>query len=291
MSFLEGVIVQVLILAIVTQGIFVITGLTGLFSLGQASFVAAGAYTAGILALRLQWPFFNCLLGGILAAVLISIIIGIPSLRLRNVYFSLATIAFCYGLESILNVSTDLFGGAIGLIGIPTVTRWWHALTALIIVYIIIRFFKLSRYGRACVSIRTDEVAAQSYGINAMFTKQIAFSLSAAAAGLAGGLLVFYIGYISPDMFGVPISSEYLIIVFFGGLYSQGAVLIGTTLLTLLMELLRTTNELRMVIYSAVILGIIIFQPTGLYGIYDRLRRKLTSPGPTKSRLKEGVRQ
>ncbi len=291
MSFIEGVFVQVLILAIVTQGIFVITGLTGLFSLGQASFVAAGAYTAGVLALRLQWPFFYCLLGGVLAAVLISIIIGIPSLRLRNVYFSLATIAFCYGLESILNVSTDLFGGAIGLIGIPTITRWWHALAALIIVYVMIRFFRFSRYGRACVSIRTDEVAAQSYGINAMFTKQIAFSLSAAVAGLAGGLLAFYIGYISPDMFGVPISSEYLIIVFFGGLYSQGAVLIGTTILTLLMELLRTANELRMVIYSAVILGIIIFQPTGLYGIYDRLRRKLTSPGPTESELKEGVRR
>ncbi len=291
MSFLEGVLVQVLILAIVTQGVFVITGLTGLFSLGQASFVAAGAYTAGVLALRLQWPFFSCLLGGILAAVLISIIIGLPSLRLRNVYFSLATIAFCYGLESILNVSTDLFGGAIGLIGVPTVTRWWHALVALISVYLLIRFFRLSRYGRACVSIRTDEVAAQSYGINTMLNKQIAFSLSAAVAGLAGGLLVFYIGYISPDMFGVPISSEYLIIVFFGGLYSQGAVLIGTVFLTLLMELLRTANELRVVIYSTIILGIIIFQPTGLYGIFDRLRRKFFTPSQTGPGIKEGTKQ
>lgn len=254
-----------------------ITGLTGLFSLGQASFVAAGAYTAGILALHMHWPMFICLVGGALIAVVLSMIIGVPSLRLRNVYFSLATIAFCYGLESILNVSTGLFGGAIGLIGVPTMTRWWHVLLSLIIVYLLVRFFRTSRYGRASVAIRTDEVAAQSYGINTMLVKQIGFSLSAGISGLAGGLLMFYLGYISPDMFGVPVSSEYLIMVFFGGLYSQGWVFFGTVLLSVLMELLRTANELRMVIYCAVILGIIIFQPTGLYGIYDDFRRKIGS--------------
>lgn len=276
MSFLEGVIINVIILAIITQGVYVLTGLTGLFSLGQASFVAVGAYTAGYLSLRFGWPFLLCLLAGVIMSVLISILIGLPSIRLRNVYFSLATIAFCYGMESIL-VTADFLGGAIGLIGVMPVTRWWHVTIALALVYLVVRFFRRSRYGRACVSVRTDEIAAQTYGVNAMVVKQIAFSLSAAIAGLAGGLYVFYLGYLAPDMFGVPVSSEYLINVFFGGLYSQSWVLIGTVLLSVLMELLRTTAELRMVIHSAIILAIIIFQPTGLYGIYKSICSKVRS--------------
>lgn len=277
MSFLEGVVIQVLILSIITQSVYIITGITGLFSLGQASFVAAGAYTAGVLSVKLGLPFPLCIAGGIIVSMLLSLLIGLPSLRLRHVYFSLATIAFCYGLESVLNVSTDFLGGAIGLIGIPTVTRWWHVFVALIIVYITIRFFRLSRYGRACIAIRTDEVAAGSYGINPAVNKQIVFTLSAAVCGLAGGLLAFYLGYLNPSMFGVSASSEYLVMVFFGGLISQEWVLIGTVILSVLMEILRTASELRMVIYCTVVLGIIIYQPTGLYGIYNSLSKSQLS--------------
>lgn len=277
MSFWENIFINTAILAIITQGVFLLTGLTGLFSLGQAAFVAVGAYTTGLLSTQLALPPAASLLGGVVAAVIVSFIIGIPSLRLRQVYFSLATIAYCYALQSILTVF-DLFGGSIGLVGIPTVTRWWHALIALALTVWVTMNFRLSRFGRACIAVRTDEVAAKAYGINVFWAKQIVFSLASAVSGLAGGLLAFTLGYLSPEQFGVPISSEYLIMVFFGGLYSQTGALLGTILLTLLMELLRTAAAWRMIIYSAIILVVILFRPTGVFGTWELTREGLLRP-------------
>jgi branched-chain amino acid transport system permease protein len=277
LSFYESIFINVAILAIITQGVYLLTGLTGLFSLGQASFVAVGAYTAGLLATRLMWGPLPSILGAIVAAVVVSFVIGIPSLRLRQAYFSLATIAYCYALQSILTVF-DLFGGSVGLVGIPTVTRWWHVAIALGLTLWVTMNFRLSRYGRACISVRTDEVAAKAYGVNVFWTKQIVFSLASAIAGLAGGLLAFTLGYLSPEQFGVPISSEYLIMVFFGGLYSQTGALLGTAILTVLMELLRTAAAWRMIIYSAIILLVILFRPTGIFGTWEFTRETLAGP-------------
>jgi len=267
-SFYESVFVNVGIMIIIAQGVYVITGLTGLFSLGQSSFVAVGAYTTGVLATRYQLNPYLCVLAGVAAAVLVSFIIGIPSLRLRQVYFSLATIAYCYALQSIITVSETL-GGSIGLVGIPCLTRWWHVLVAMGATIWIVRNFKLSRFGLACLSVRTDELAAKTYGVETFATKQIAFALASAISGLAGGLLAFNLGYLSPDMFSVPVSSEYLIMVFFGGLYSQTGAVIGSAILTVLMEMLRTTAAWRMIAYSTIILVIILLKPMGLFGTWE----------------------
>ncbi len=268
MSFLEGVLILTGITVIVTQGVYVLTGLTGLFSLGQAAFVAVGAYTAGIANLRLNLGFVPSILMGMLASLIASFIVGAPSLRLRRTYFSLATIAFGYGVESILNVSSWT-GGSIGLIGVPNITRLWHVVIAVVVVVLIVRNFKLSRFGRACVSVRTDETAAQVYGVNAFAAKQIAFSLGAVLAGLAGGLYAFYLGYLSPDMFGITMSSEYLVMVFFGGLMSQTGALLGSIGLTILMEMLRTAAEWRVILYCLIILVTILFRPSGVFGSWE----------------------
>ncbi|MGI6567392.1 MAG: branched-chain amino acid ABC transporter permease [Firmicutes bacterium] len=268
MSFYESVFVNVGIMIIIAQGVYVITGLTGLFSLGQSSFVAVGAYTAGFLATRFEMHPLLCILAGIVVSILVSFIIGIPSLRLRHVYFSLATIAYCYALQAILTVS-ETFGGSIGLVGVPVVTRWWHVVLGVVATVWIVRNFKLSRFGLACLSVRTDELAARTYGIQTFVSKQIAFSLASAISGLAGGLLAFNLGYLSPDMFTVPVSSEYLIMVFFGGLYSQTGAVLGAAALTVLMELLRTTAAWRMIAYSTIILIIILVRPNGLFGTWE----------------------
>ena len=141
MSFYENVFVNVGIMIIIAQELYVLTGLTGLFSLGQSSFVAVGAYTAGMLATRYGLNPYLCVLAGMAAAVVVSFIIGLPSLRLRHVYFSLATIAYCYALQSVLTVS-QYFGGSIGLVGIPTLTRWWHVLGAMALTVFVVRNFK-----------------------------------------------------------------------------------------------------------------------------------------------------
>lgn len=281
MSFYESVFINVGIMIIIAQGVYILTGLTGLFSLGQSSFVAVGAYTAGVLATRFQANPYLCILGSVTAAVLISFLIGIPSLRLRQVYFSLSTIAYCYALQSIITVS-DTLGGSIGLVGIPTVTRWWHVVIAMSATILIVRNFKLSRFGLACLSVRTDELAARTYGIETFATKQTAFALASAISGLAGGLLAFNLGYLSPDMFGVPISSEYLIMVFFGGLYSQTGAVVGTAVLVLLMELLRTAAAWRMIVYSTIILIVILLRPMGLFGTWELSIESLKMLGHSK---------
>jgi branched-chain amino acid transport system permease protein len=268
MSFYEGVLVLTGIVIIVTQGVFVLTGLTGLFSLGQAAFVAVGAYAAGIANIRFNMGFLPSILIGILASFIASFIVGAPSLRLKKTYFSLATIAFGYGVESIITVSSWT-GGSIGLIGMPNLTRFWHVAVAIAIVIWLVHNFKHSRYGRACVSVNTDETAAQVYGVNSFWAKQIAFSLAASLAGLAGGLFCFYLGYLSPDMFGIALSTEYLIMVFFGGLKSQTGAVLGAVLLSALMEVLRTADEWRIIIYCLLILITILFRPAGIFGKWE----------------------
>ncbi|OPZ64996.1 MAG: leucine/isoleucine/valine transporter permease subunit [Firmicutes bacterium ADurb.Bin506] len=293
MSFLEGVLILTGIVAIVAQGVYVLTGLTGLFSLGQASFMAVGAYSAGIANLRFGLGFIPSLCVGVVAALLASFVVGAPSLKLKKTYFSLATIAFGYGVESVLNVSTWT-GGSIGLIGVANITRVWHVAIALGLVLWVVRNFKLSRYGRACVSVRTDETAAQVYGVNAFATKQMAFSLAAALAGLGGGLYAFYLGYLSPDMFGIPVSSEYLVMVFFGGLGSQTGAFAASVLLTALMEMLRTAAEWRVILYCLIILITLMFRPTGLFGSWELSfgrRRNGSAPPDSPGALAGGARK
>lgn len=277
MSFYEGVLILAGIVVIVTQGVYVLTGLTGLFSLGQAAFVAVGAYTSGIANMRFGLGFLPSIAIGMAASLIASFIVGSPSLRLKRTYFSLATIAFGYGVESIITVSSWT-GGSIGLIGVPNITRFWHVAVACILVIWLVRNFKLSRYGRACISVDTDETAAQVYGVNSFWTKQIAFSLAAMIAGLAGGLFAFYLGYLSPDMFGIALSTEYLIMVFFGGLRSQTGAVFGAVILTALMEALRTAAEWRIIIYCLIILVTILFRPSGVFGKWElglpRLRKR-----------------
>lgn len=267
MSFYTDIVVNALLWLIVVQGVVLLTGVTGLFSFGQAGFVAIGAYVSATMSLSYDLPFPVCLLGGILAAGVVSLIVGYPTIRLKTNYFALATLGLAEAVRATLNLFVE--GGATGLGGIPMKTEPWMVVVAAALSIGLVVNFVNSRHGRACVAIRTDEVAAHAIGVNPLFYRQAVFTLSACLAGLAGGLIAFKDSYIEPDMFGVVRSVELIIFVFFGGLRSITGSVVGTMTLMILPHFMQELTKWRMAMLTLIILLIILFRPMGLMGEWE----------------------
>jgi branched-chain amino acid transport system permease protein len=205
------------------------------------------------------------LLAGAVAASLLGILIGLPTLRLRGDYLAIATL----GLGEIIRVvilNLDITKGARGLGGIPrTTTVYLVELFAIITILFTVNLMR-STHGRALLSIREDEIAAEAMGINTTFYKVFAFSAGAFFAGIAGGLFAHSMGYIAPANFEFMRSIEILVMVVLGGLGSITGSVIATVVLTILPEALRGFAQYRMVLYSAMLIAIMLFRPSGLMG-------------------------
>lgn len=269
MSFYQGVIIIVVINVIAVIGNFLLTGMTGLLSFGQASFMALGAYISGLLAVKFNILFPLAILLAIIASVFVGFIIALPVVKLRRDYFALTTFAFGEFLKAVLNLSVAITGGATGLAGIPYKVNIWIVLISLIIVILLVRNFRNSKFGKECLAIRDDELAARSCGIDSSRKKMIVFLFSVAITSFAGCLYGFYTCYIDPSMFGWTKSSELVIMVFFGGLNSLTGVIIGTIFLTLSLEILRFTGAWRMFIYVLIMIIIIDFRPQGVFANWE----------------------
>lgn len=267
MSFYTDIVVNALLWLIAVQGVVLLTGVTGLFSFGQAGFVAIGAYVSATLSLSYDLPFAVCLLGGVVAAAVVSVIVGFPTIRLKTNYFALATLGLAEAIRATLNLFVE--GGATGLGGIPMKTEPWMVFVAAgVSIWLVVNFVN-SRHGRACVAIRTDEVAAHAIGVNPLFYRQVVFTLSACLAALAGGLIAFKDSYIEPDMFGIVRSVELIIFVFFGGLRSITGSVVGTLILMIIPHFMQELSQWRMVMLTFIILMIILFRPMGLMGEWE----------------------
>ena len=174
-----------------------ITGFTGQFSLGHAGFMAIGAYLSAALTVFYQLPFLAALVLSGVAAALVGIIIGLPALRLKGDYLAIATLGFGEIIRVVI-LNIPAVGGPRGFTGIPRYTSFGLTYLIMIITIVVIRNFIDSSHGRACVSIREDETAAASLGINTTYYKVTAFAIGAGFAGVAGGLFSHYLQYISP---------------------------------------------------------------------------------------------
>jgi len=251
---------------ILTIGLNLINGFNGQFSLGHAGFMAIGAYVSAYLTAKLHMPSFALalILGG-LAAAFMGVVIGLPTLRLKGDYLAIATLGFGEIIRvCILNIKE--VGAATGLIGIPKYTDLFNVLLITALVIIIARNFINSTHGRACISIREDEIAAEAMGINTTKYKVIAFAMGAFFAGVAGALFAHYLMYINPSSFTFMKSVEILVMVTLGGLGSITGSVVAAILLTILSEVLRAVGELRMIIYSALLIVLMLYRPQGLLG-------------------------
>jgi branched-chain amino acid transport system permease protein len=263
------------IFMILAMGLNLINGLCGQFSLGHAGFWAVGAYTGAAFSVFTNLPLpgfvillIACLLGFITAAIA-GLIIGIPCLRLRGDYLAIATLGFGEIIR-IIFMNMDSVGGPRGFTDIPKLSNlfWVYFFVVLSIIFCanLIR----GGYGRAIISIREDEIAAESMGIQTFKYKTLAFCIGAGMAGLAGVLFAHTTQFISPNNFTFMWSVIILLMIILGGLGSISGAIIGAVILTLLPELLRllgpTVSEWRMVIYSVLLILLMLAKPTGILG-------------------------
>ena len=257
-----------------------INGFTGQFSIGHAGFMAIGAYSSAYFSVnygarlaeslggyKLSWALalaVATVIGAVCAGIA-GLLVGVPSLRLKGDYLAIVTLGFGQIIVVFLN-NIEAVGGARGYSGIPIVKSFfWIFLIAILTVVIVYNIVN-SGFGRALISIREDELAAEAMGINTTRYKVMAFVISSAMAGAGGVLLAHFDGYLNPKSFEVIKSFEILIMIILGGLGSIVGSVLGAVLLTVLPEALRGFAEYRMVIYSLLLIILMITRPQGLLG-------------------------
>jgi len=285
--YLQATLATICINIILAVSLNLITGFTGQFSLGHAGFMSIGAYTCAIILLRVPSSLgfvVGLSLGAILAA-LVGFLVGLPTLRLRGDYLAIATLGMSEIIRIIFLNMDEYTNGAAGLNGIPQFTNWpWLFIFTVGTVWIIVNFLR-STHGRACISIREDEIAAEAIGVNTTKYKVIAFTMGAFFAGIAGALYAAYFYFIKPSTFDFLKSIDILVIVVLGGMGSISGSILAAILLALISTMLQTFPELRMVIYSLLLVVIMIFRPQGLMGSKEislSVIRKLGGMLPSK---------
>ncbi len=272
-EYVVRVIMNCGIACILAMSLNLINGCAGQFSLGHAGFMAVGAYGAATLTtvypsgalMQSHLGVGVSILGGGLAAAAAGYLVGLPSLRLRGDYLAIVTLGFGEIIRIVI-LNIDAIGGPRGMPGIPRVSTFfwiysWVAITA-VVLFRIMR----SSTGRALLSLREDEIAAESMGINTARYKVQAFVISSFFAGIAGGLFAHYQGFIDPSSFNFNRSVEVVIMVVMGGMGSISGSVIGAVIVTILPECLRFLEQFRMVVFPAILIFLMLLRPRGLLG-------------------------
>ena len=285
-SYISGILILVCINIVLAISLNITAGCLGQMALGHAGFMSIGAYTAALFTKSNLIPgvggYVLALILGGLVAMIIGVVIGIPALRLRGDYLAILTLAFC----EIIRVLIEFFrftGGAKGLTGIKLQKNFAIIYIIMLLCVFMMYTFMKSRHGRAILSIREDEIASESSGINLTFYKTLAFAYSAFFAGVAGGMYAHYIGILGAKNFDFNKSIDILVIVVLGGLGSFTGSAIGAIVLTILPEMLRGFNDYRMFIYAVMLILMMMFRPSGLLGTKEFSLTNLVSKALPKN--------
>lgn len=260
-----------------------IIGITGQFSLGHAGFMIIGAYSCGVMLKSFVSGIPGVLLGiaiGMIISAFVALVVAIPTLRLRGDYLAIATLGFGEIIRIVI-LNMKITNGAAGLI-LPKAVSWHMIFWAVVICTIVVVNFGRSAHGRACISVREDEIAAEAMGINTTQYKILAFVLGAMIASVAGALYAGAFYVIKPDMFTYSKSIDILVLVVFGGMGSITGSFISSTLVSLLNTVLQQFSSVRMIVYGLALVVIMVFRPSGLLG-----RKEFTFSGLLKV-LKRG---
>lgn len=248
---------------------------TGMFSLANAGFMAIGSYVGVILTQNFDLPLGLALIGGMLFGGLLSVPIGVPVLRLRDIYLAIATIGFGEVVRIIIlnfdEIAGSLTGqdvrltrGALGITGIPKITETWHIILFLIVASYAMYRLRRSRFGRAMAAIRQDEQVAANMGINVVYVKNVVFIMSAVLAAGAGVLKAHLTRTISPGDYGFDQAVSILAFAVLGGTSTWVGPVIGAWVLTALPEVLRDFKQYRGLVNGAILLFVIVYLPGGL---------------------------
>lgn len=256
------------IYSIMVLGINLVNGYLGIFSLGHAGIMAVGAYASALISKYLiTQPFLFpvCIFLGGIVALLAGFIISFPSFKVRGDYLAIITLGFTLIMKSVLE-NLEFVGGSRGLRNIPANTTIMWVFIWLVIAVILVKFFINSKYGRSTQAIREDEIAAELVSVDTKKTKMVVFGFSSFLIGIAGGLLSHLLSFTNPNTYGYTMVSEGLIMVYLGGIGSITGSILGAGIWTLLVEILRPLGVWRWIIGAVLLIGIMIFRPTGLVG-------------------------
>jgi branched-chain amino acid transport system permease protein len=277
-NYLVDVLTSAILYAILATALNITVGLTGVLVLGFIGFYAVGAYTTGILTAKFALcGFWLALPLSGLAAMLCGILLGVPALRLKGDYLAVVTLGFGEIIRIFLTNLNGLTGGPNGILGIKRPSFglfvldhprdfYWFVLAVLALIVLIVARLADSRYGRAWVAIRENEMAAGALGINVFRKHLLSFSLSAFFGGIAGSLFAVKQGFISPDSFTFYESVLVLCMVVLGGIGNVIGSVTGALLLIVVPEFLREFSLYRMLVFGAVMIAFMVFRPNGLLG-------------------------
>ena len=283
--------------AIIAVGLNLLVGHAGQISLGHAGFYGLGAYTTAVLTATLGLPAPVGLAAGVLAALAVAFLVGVPALKLTGHYLAMATLGFGIILSILFNETVDLTGGPSGFTGIPRLTLLgytfasdlsYYYLTAAVLCLATLLALNLlhSRLGRALRALHTSEKAAQAMGVDVARFKLFVFVLSAGFAGLAGVLYAHFLTFIAPASFGFSFSVELIVMVVLGGMTSLLGSVLGAFFLTVLPEFLRVFENVEVLLFGLILVLCMLYLPGGLAGglaaLTERLRR--TALERTRSR-------
>lgn len=290
-SYFLHIAVLALINTLLALGLNVIAGYAGQLSLAQAAFFGIGSYTSALLMLNFRVTFWLAAIAAILAAMLVALLFGLPTLRLKGPYFVIATLGFGEIVRLILLNWDKVTRGPSGLIGIPSpspiplgvarltfdskVSMYYLILVTVLVVLLLYRNFVHSKINRALRAIHDDQIAAEVMGINLTFYKIVAFAAGAGLSGLAGALYASYIRFISPDTFTVGEAINILIMMVLGGMGTIIGPVIGAIGITYLLETMRFFQQYRLVIYGLAMFLMILYMPGGLVGAATSTKNRL----------------
>ena len=256
------------------SGVFAMTSLAGMFSLGQASYMSICAYLTFCLAKFMNLPIIVTAILGVISCGLVALIVSLPTLKLRRDYFALMTVAFGQMVSSIVILLGDWTNASIGFSKIPKVKGLvWIILAVTVVIVFMVRNLKYSRFGRMCIALKTDEIAARSFGIDVYKLKIKIYVLASMIAAVGGICYGLRNRVISPDAFGWSLSAEMQILLFFGGTNSLTGSVISAAALKVLPEFLKgikiggiDLQNFKTVIYCLLIIVIINFRTQGIMG-------------------------
>ncbi len=279
-----------------STGLNILTGYTGLVSLGQAAFMGLGAYTVAILQARWGTPLLLNLLAGGFVAMLGGMVVGIPSLRVKGLYLAIVTIAASF-IAHFLFANFSITGGTAGLSMQPgqlfgavldtSFRLYWLIVPVTVLMLLGAANLFRTRIGRAFIAIRDRDISAEVLGIPLLQYKLLSFGLSSFYAGVAGGLWAYFFRVVTPESFPLSLSIFFLAAIIVGGIGSILGGVLGAVFMTLVPEVLKLIVDLlpggtdltvflspvRLVIFGALIIGFLVFEPLGLAEMWRRTRR------------------
>jgi len=280
-SYYVFVLAQIALLAIVGVGLNVLLGLTGQVSFGHVGFYAIGAYAVAILTTKAGWSFWPAWMAGTLLAAALGALVALPALRVKGPYLAMITIAFSFIVQHAFVEMDGITGGQSGIMGVlpPQLVAGWGPEQTITVLAVAAAAVLLAAYahlsngawGAAMRAVKDSETAAQSIGLNPLVIKTVAFTLSAAAAGLAGGLFAPLSGFVTPDTFNFMQSILFVLVVVLGGAGTVAGPVIGALIVGALPELLASLEDYRLLFFGALLLVVLWVAPDGLVGLWRQV--------------------